>query len=62
MKKMKDKIIMIVNGSEIGYVFGLSENGNLYKIDPIVKKTWELVQYSPFTMGGVKDDKKGKQS
>lgn len=57
---MKDKIILIVSGLEIGQVFGLSENGNLYQIDPLVKKTWELVQFSPYTQEVKSDAKKRK--
>lgn len=44
----KDKIFLILNSPESGYIYGLSEKGNLYKIDPLIKKTWELVQYSPY--------------
>lgn len=57
---MKDKIFLIINAPDTVHLYGLSESGNLYQIDPIVQKTWELVQYSPFVMGGVKNDKKRK--
>ena len=57
---MKDKIIKIVNSPD-GYIYGLSESGNLYRIDPLVKKTWELVQYPPFIQEVKKDERKTKR-
>lgn len=57
---MKDKIIQMVLSTD-GYIYGLSDQGSLYKIDPLVKKTWELVQYAPYTQEVKTDGNKIKK-
>ena len=60
MAIISDKIMLIIDKND-GYIYGLSERGNLYKIDPLVTKTWILVQYAPVIEEGSDKDanKKG---